>query len=129
MHPALLIVVPIALVVLGLQLWPFLRARRMRGRVAPALDGLVTEPERLQGRLLLYFWSPRCGMCRGMTPVIEQLAGERGDVISVNVFEQQEVARELGVMATPTLVVLQGGKVERLLLGAKSERQIRALLG
>jgi len=129
MHPALLIVIPIALVVLGLQLWPFLRARRMRGRAAPALDGLVAEPERRRGRLLLYFWSPRCGMCRGMTPVIKQLAGERVDVISVNVFEQQDVARELGVMATPTLVVLQGGKVERMLLGAKSERQIRALLG
>ncbi len=129
MHPVVYVVIVAALVVTALQLWPFLRARRMRGRQAPALEGVVPNPQRLSGRMLLYFWSPRCGMCRGMTPVVEQLSGERDDVVSVNVFDHPQVARDLGIMATPTLVLLQGGKVERLLLGAKSERQIRALLG
>ena len=107
---------------------PLLRARQARGRSVPELDALLTDAQRGQQRLLVYFWSPSCGMCRGMTPVIEKLAAERGDVLKVNTAESVAIARHFGVMATPSLALVEQGIVKKLVVGAKSEPQIRALL-
>lgn len=109
-------------------LFPLVRARLARGRSVPELDALLTPEQRRAPRLLVYFWSPRCGMCRAMTPVIDKLAAERRDVLKVNVAESMALARHFGVMATPSLAVVENSVVKNLLLGAKSERKIRALL-
>jgi thioredoxin 1 len=113
----------------AIRLLPFVRARRMQGVPAPDLGGVITERQRSHQSLLVYFWSPSCMMCRSMTPVVEELARTRSDVISVNAAEHMDVARRFRIMGTPTLVLLKDGKVERVLVGAKSEKQIRALLG
>jgi thioredoxin 1 len=109
-------------------LLPLLRARLARGRRVPELDVLLTDAQRARPRLLVYFWSPSCGMCRAMTPVIDRLAAERGDAIKVNVAESLDLARHFGVMATPSLAIVEGGVLKRLVVGARSEPQIRALL-
>lgn len=107
---------------------PLWRARQARGRAVPELDALLTDAQRGKQRLLVYFWSPSCGMCRGMTPVIEKLVAERGDVLKVNTAESVAIARHFGVMATPSLALVEQGIVKKLVIGAKSEPQIRALL-
>jgi len=113
---------------LFIQLLPFIKAREMRGRPTPDLSDVFTEQQRSQKRLLLYFWSPRCSMCRAMTPVIEQLTQQRQDVISINAAENTDIARRFKVMGTPTLILLVEGKIDKILLGAKSEKTIRSLL-
>jgi thioredoxin 1 len=112
----------------GAQMMPLLRARRMHGQPAPDLSSLLTEAQRRQRRLLVYFWSPRCGACRGMTPVIDELAKSRNDVVKINVFEATAEARACGVMGTPTLVVIRDGRIEHVEVGARTEKQVRALL-
>jgi thioredoxin 1 len=107
---------------------PLLRARLARGRHVPELDALLTDAQRAKPRLLVYFWSPTCGLCRAMTPVIDKLAAERGDVVKVNAAESLALARHFGVMATPSLAVVEQGVLKKLMPGAKSEAQIRALL-
>jgi thioredoxin 1 len=107
---------------------PLLRARQARGRSVPELDALLTDTQRGQPRLLVYFWSPSCGMCRGMTPVIDKLAAERGDVLKVNAAESVALAKHFGVMATPSLALVEQGVVKKLVVGARSEPQIRVLL-
>jgi thioredoxin 1 len=110
------------------QMLPLLRARLIRGKPAPDLAGLV-DPKLLgEERLLFYFTSPRCIMCRSMTPVIERLAAQRDYIIKVDVSETLDLANKFGVMGTPTLVLLRAGRVERMLVGAKSEKQVLALL-
>lgn len=111
----------------GINFLPLWRARRARGRAVPELDALLTEAQRRMPRLLVYFWSPSCGLCRGMTPVIDRLAAERGDVVKVNVADSTELARHFGVMATPSLALVERGVLKRLEVGARSEAQIRAL--
>ena len=110
-------------------LFPLLRARLARGRAVPELDALLTAEQRQSPRLLVYFWSPSCGMCRAMTQVVDRLASERHDVLKVNVAESMALAKHFGVMATPSLAVVENGVVKNLLLGAKTEPQIRSLLG
>jgi len=107
---------------------PLWRARQARGRSVPELDALLTAAQRSQPRLLVYFWSPSCGMCRGMTPVIDKLAAERGNVLKVNAADSVALAKHFGVMATPSLALVEQGVVKKLVVGAKSEPQIRALL-
>jgi thioredoxin 1 len=107
---------------------PLWRARQARGRAVPELDALLTGAQRGKQRLLVYFWSPSCGMCRGMAPVIEKLAAERGDVLKVNAAESVAIAKHFGVMATPSLALVEQGVVKKLVVGARSEPQIRALL-
>ena len=111
------------------QLLPLLRARFSRGRAVPGLDRLLNDRQRAESRLLVYFWSPGCGMCRAMTPVIDALAAGRDDVIKVNTAEALAVARQFGVMATPSLAIVEKGVVQKLMVGARSGPQIRALLG
>jgi thioredoxin 1 len=113
---------------LFIQLLPFIKARQIQGHQVPDLSDVLSETQRAQKRLLLYFWSPRCSMCRGMTPVIDKLAQEREDVISVNAAENVELARRFKVMGTPTMVLLDHGKIDKVLLGAKTEKTIRSLL-
>jgi thioredoxin 1 len=110
------------------RLLPFLRARRMRGKPAPTLDGLIDAKYADRDRLLFYFTSPHCMMCRTVTPVVNSLAATHDNVITVDVSQSVELARKFGVMGTPTLVLVRDGKVERMLVGAKSESTIRALL-
>jgi thioredoxin 1 len=118
----------VILAFLAVQVLPLLRARHMRGQPAPDLAGVTVESQRQLPRLLVYFWSPTCGMCRTMTPVIDALARERHDIVKVNVQEAAPLARRFGVMATPALVLVRDGRIEQILLGARSEAQIRTLL-
>src|SRR4030065_44377 len=107
---------------------PLGRARRARGRSVPELDALLTDAQRGQQRLLVYFWSPSCGMCRGMTPVIDRLAAETGGGPKGHPAESVDPANHFGVMAPPSLALVEQGVVKKLFVGAKSEPQIRTLL-
>jgi thioredoxin 1 len=115
-------------VFLFIQLLPYIKAKEIQGRQIPDLSDAFSEQQLKQPQLLLYFWSPRCSMCRSMTPIIDKLAQEREDVISINAAENIDLAKRFKVMGTPTLVLLNQGKVDKVLLGAKSEKTITALL-
>lgn len=105
------------------QLHPRVVARRMLGRQVPE-----PSPEVGSGARLYYFWSPHCGMCRGMTPLIERLRATRSNLIQINVVESPQLARSFGIAATPTLVLVRDGLVKKVLLGAQSETRILELL-
>ncbi|HHJ18641.1 MAG TPA: thioredoxin [Gammaproteobacteria bacterium] len=118
----------LAVLVVGFQLYPLLLAFRMRGRMAPAYDDVIDAGQEEQSRLLFYFWSPACGMCRSMTPIIDELIAQRKDVVKVDVSETPDVARRFRVLGTPGLAVVEKGKVEKVMLGVKSRQKILELL-
>ena len=76
------------------------------------------------------FWAPRCGPCRMVVPLVEEIAKERSDVkvVKMNVNEKQELAMQFGVMGIPTLVVMKNGKIANQVTGARPKAQILAML-
>ena len=80
--------------------------------------------------VLLDFWASWCGPCRMVSPVVDEIASERGDIKvgKVNVDEQPELAAQFGVMSIPTLVVMKNGKVVNQIVGARPKAQILAML-
>lgn len=81
--------------------------------------------------VLVDFWSPICGPCRRLSPVIEQLATEsdgRLRVGKVNVFEQQDLAVHYGISAVPTLLVFKGGALVNTLVGYHDKHRLAKAL-
>lgn len=107
---------------------PLIWAKGMRGRQSPDLSNFLTNEQKSYNKLLVYFWSPSCGMCRGMTTVIDGLMQNREDVLKVNAAENPELARQFKIMGTPTLVLVERGNIAEMVVGAKSEKTILALL-
>ena len=63
-----------------------------------------------------------------MTPLVGRLQEQRSELVKINVLETPDLAREFGIAATPTLVLVREGRVEKVLLGAQNEARILELL-
>ena len=64
------------------------------------------------GKVLVDFYADWCGPCQMLSPVIEQLEKETGmKVIKIDVDSLPGIAREFRIMAIPTLLLFENGKM------------------
>ena len=73
-----------------------------------------------KGVSVVDFRAERCGPCRMLWPIIEQLAEEHNDVriAKVNVEENQELSATFQVSSIPVVYFLRDGKVVDKVVGA-----------
>ena len=55
------------------------------------------------------YWAPWCGPCRGFAPVFEKVSEQHPDVVfaKVNTDEEQEIASHFQIRSIPTLMVFR----------------------
>ena len=66
------------------------------------------------------FWAPWCGPCKGFAPVFEAVAAENPDVkfVKVNTDEEGALAGHFGIRSIPTLMLFKDGKLASQKVGA-----------
>ena len=84
-------------------------------------ENFQTEVMQADKPVLIDFYADWCGPCQMVSPIVDEIAGERSDikVCKVNVDEQMELAQSFGVSSIPTLVVISGGKLVKHAVGAE----------
>lgn len=85
--------------------------------------------------VIVDYWAPWCGPCRGFAPVFEKVSERHPDVVfaKVNTDEEQEIAAHFQIRSIPTLMVfreqiivfsqpgaLPQGAIEQVVAKAKS---------
>lgn len=81
--------------------------------------------------MLVDFWAGWCGPCKMLAPTIDKLAEKYdGKVIvgKVDVDEEQELARQFGVMSIPTVVLFKDGKEVQRTVGVQPQAAFERLV-
>ena len=72
--------------------------------------------------VLVDFWAEWCGPCKMVAPVLEEIAVQHADRITVaklNIDENPQVAQQYQIMSIPTMAVFRDGKIVKSIVGAK----------
>ena len=85
---------------------------------AVTLDDIETEVLQAGNPALVDFWAEWCGPCKMIAPVLDEIAEERGDeltILKLDVDQDPHAAMHYGVMGIPTLILFKDGEpVERI---------------
>lgn len=70
------------------------------------------EVKKYDGKVLVDFYADWCGPCQMLGPIVEEVAKEAKDfkVARINVDDNEDIAKEYGVMSIPCVISYKDGK-------------------
>ncbi|GAA4541892.1 thioredoxin [Pseudonocardia xishanensis] len=72
--------------------------------------------------VLVDFWATWCGPCKMVAPVLDEIAGEHKDDLTVaklDIDANGKTAQQYQVMSIPTMILFKDGKPVKTIVGAK----------
>lgn len=83
------------------------------------------------GLVLVDFWAAWCMPCRLLSPIVDKVAQAypgQLKVVKVNVDENPRLSQDYGIMAIPTMMLFQNGKMVQRIAGLLPEAQLKRLV-
>ena len=77
--------------------------------------------------VLVDFWAEWCGPCKAIGPALEEIAGEKKDILSIvklNIDENPLTPQKYNVRGIPTLLIFRNGEVVAEKVGALPKSQL-----
>ena len=81
--------------------------------------------------VLVDFWAEWCGPCKMFAPVLDEIAKEYGDKLTIaklDIDANPQITSQFGIRGIPTLILFKGGKAHAQKVGALSKSQLTAFV-
>ncbi len=122
------IIAGVIILFFGFQYLTILRMKLKKGKPAPNLSGVYGKAVNNKKTSVFYFYSPHCGACKVMTPVVERYTKNNPRCFKIDISKDSSTASAFGIMATPSTAVIENGVIKDFIVGAKPQSDLVQLL-
>ena len=116
----------ILLILFGMKILIHRRTQKSKGN---EVDVSILDDETrnllLKEKSILYFFTPNCHACKTQAPIIDQLSEETNLVQKIDLSKNMTLAKEFGIMGTPTTALMKKNIVAEIFVGFKRENFLR----